>query len=363
MSFNQYTPHNVLVTGGAGFIGANFIHYYLKQDSQVNIVNLDLLTYAGSLENLRDVASHPRYQFFHGDILNAELVAKILRECNIDTIVHFAAESHVDRSITGPAQFIQSNVVGTFTLLEAARSYWLKEKKWDATQCRFHHISTDEVYGTLSKTDPAFTESHAYAPNSPYSASKAGSDHLVRAYFHTYQLPTTMSHCSNNYGPLQHTEKFIPTIIRQCFKNEAIPVYGDGSNIRDWLYVTDHCDGIVEILRHGKIGESYNLGGETELDNLTVARQICTLMDELYPQAVPYASLITFVKDRPGHDWRYAMNIMKINNELGWIPKESFLSGLKKTVGFYEGFHLSTLCASSLTLLPYAKSALGEGKK
>lgn len=335
MSLPIYTPRNVLVTGGAGFIGANFIRYFLAQYPQAKVINLDLLTYAGSLDNLKDLPKNSAYDFIQGDICDAALIATILRKHQIDTIIHFAAESHVDRSIQGPAPFIQTNLVGTFNLLEAARQFWLQEKKWNAEQCRFHHISTDEVYGSLAKTDPAFTEETAYQPNSPYSASKAGSDHLVRAYFHTYCLPVTMSQCSNNYGPYQHPEKFIPTVIRSCLAWQPIPVYGDGSNIRDWLYVEDHCRGIAEILKRGRVGETYNIGGLNEIDNLTVAKQICSLLDELQPQNKSYSSLITFVTDRPGHDWRYAIDISKISRELGWKPQESFQSGLRKTVGFY----------------------------
>lgn len=335
MSFNHYTPRNIVVTGGAGFIGANFIHYYLQRDPSVQIINLDCLTYAGSLTNLKNLPDASRHQFIKGNICDSNLVSQLLRDYNIDTIVHFAAESHVDRSITGPASFIETNINGTFVLLEAARQFWLEEKKWDQSQCRFHHVSTDEVYGSLSVTDPAFTEKTAYAPNSPYSASKASSDHLVRAYFHTYKLPVTMSHCSNNYGPLQHPEKLIPTVIQCCLLNKSIPVYGNGSNIRDWLYVEDHCDGIVEIVTKARVGETYNLGGETELDNLSVVESICRLMDEMYPREQSYSSLITFVTDRPGHDWRYAIDISKVSNDLAWKPREKWMSGLKKTVEYF----------------------------
>ncbi len=325
-----YQPKNILITGGAGFIGCNFVRYLLQRDKQVNIVNLDLLTYAGSLENLKDLPDASRHHFVQGDICDRALVDKLLREHQIDTIVHFAAESHVDRSITGPAAFIQTNVVGTFTLLEAARQYWLNEKKRDATQCRFHHISTDEVYGTLGKNDPAFTETTPYAPNSPYSASKASSDHLVRAYFHTYGLPMTLSNCSNNYGPYQNPEKFIPTVINACYNWQSIPVYGDGSNIRDWLYVEDHCVAIDLIIKRGRIGENYNVGGDNELTNLQVVDTICGLMNELYPRKESYKVLISFVKDRPGHDWRYAIDYTKIQKELRWRPVTDFLMGVKK---------------------------------
>lgn len=335
MSSNKYIPHNMLVTGGAGFIGANFVRHYLSTNLTVNIINLDLLTYAGSLNNLEGLPDLSRHHFIQGDIADSALITKILRDNQVDTIVHFAAESHVDRSIQGPSAFVQTNVVGTFVLLEAARQYWLKEKKRLDTECRFHHISTDEVYGTLAKSDPAFTETTAYAPNSPYSASKAGSDHLVRAYYHTYHLPVTISNCSNNYGPYQHPEKFIPTVIRSCMEWKPIPVYGDGSNIRDWLYVEDHCRGIADILSNGRVGEAYNLGGQHEIDNLSLVNTICKMLDKLYPREKSYSSLIHFVTDRPGHDWRYAIDITKISRELGWHPHESFESGLRKTIAFY----------------------------
>lgn len=336
MSSKPYQPRNILITGGAGFIGANFVRYLLAQDKKVNIFNVDLLTYAGSLDNLKNLPDASRHHFIQGNITDGTLIANILRENNIDTIVHFAAESHVDRSITGPGVFIETNVMGTFVLLEAAKNFWLMEKKWNRDACRFHHISTDEVYGTLSKADPAFRETTPYAPNSPYSASKAGSDHLVRAYFHTYGLPVTTSNCSNNYGPYQHPEKFIPTIIRSCLNWQPIPVYGDGSNIRDWLYVEDHCDGILTILRKGMLGETYNIGGQTELDNLALTKTICHLLDEVQPREKSYESLITFVKDRLGHDWRYAIDISKIARDLDWRPRVSFEEGIKKTLQFYQ---------------------------
>jgi dTDP-glucose 4,6-dehydratase len=336
MSSNSYRPRNVLVTGGAGFIGSNYIRYLLANDPGINMVNLDLLTYAGSMKNLKNLSDESRYVFIQGDITNTRLVEKILRDYRIDTIVHFAAESHVDRSIQGPTPFIYSNVVGTFALLEAARSYWLEQQQWDESCCRFHHISTDEVYGSLRLDADPFDEKSPYAPNSPYSASKAGSDHLVRAYFHTYQLPTTMSHCSNNYGPYQHTEKFIPTIIQACLAGKPIPVYGDGSNIRDWIYVEDHCAGISRIITHGHVGETYNLGGNFEVSNLQLVGSICRLMDEFYPKSTSYSELISFVKDRPGHDWRYALNTNKAKQALGWEPKIEFEKGLWKTMVFME---------------------------
>lgn len=330
-----YQPHNMLITGGAGFIGANFIRHILTNDPQIKVTNLDLLTYAGSLDNLNNLPNQNNYQFVQGDICNQTLVKQLLNEFQIDTIVHFAAESHVDRSIQGPETFIKTNVLGTFNLLEAAKQYWLEQKHWQEMQCRFHHISTDEVYGTLSAENPAFTESTPYAPNSPYSASKAGSDHLVRAYYHTYGLPVTTTNCSNNYGPYQHPEKFIPTVIRNCLSQKSIPIYGDGTNIRDWLYVEDHCDGILTVLQAGNLGEVYNIGGDNECSNIELVKVICQLMDELQPQNKPHNRLIEFVKDRPGHDWRYAINSSKITNKLGWLPKEDFSNGLRQTIKFY----------------------------
>lgn len=330
-----FQPQNMLVTGGAGFIGANFIHYLIKTEPGINIINLDLLTYAGSLANLDQLSQQQNYRFVQGDICDAFLVNQLLKEFGIDTIVHFAAESHVDRSIEKPETFIKTNVMGTYNLLETARNYWLEQQHWNETQCRFHHISTDEVYGTLTQQDSAFTETTPYAPNSPYSASKAGSDHLVRAYHHTYGLPVTTSNCSNNYGPYQHVEKFIPTIIRQCLSQQAIPVYGNGSNIRDWLYVTDHCQGILTIVKNGILGEVYNIGGNNEWSNLDLVKLICELMDENYPQHKPHSRLINFVKDRPGHDWRYAIDSSKIAEQLHWRPQEDFKNGLLKTIKFY----------------------------
>lgn len=335
MLLPHFQPHNVLVTGGAGFIGANFIHYFLKQNKTVNLYNLDCLTYAGSKQYLMNLPDDNRHHFIHGNICDAALVADMMQCYKIDTIIHFAAESHVDRSISGPAAFIQTNIVGTFTLLEAAKQYWQVEKKWKEDRCRFHHISTDEVFGTLKKEDEPFTESTSYAPNSPYSASKAGSDHLVRAYWHTYGLPMTMSNCSNNYGPFQHSEKFIPTIIRSCLKGLPIPVYGDGSNIRDWLYVEDHCAAILAILERGQTGETYNIGGNTEISNIALATKVCDLLDQYYPQKQPYRTLIQFVTDRLGHDWRYAINHTKITETLGWQPEHSIENGLHKTLDYY----------------------------
>jgi dTDP-glucose 4,6-dehydratase len=332
----SYRSKQVLVTGGAGFIGANYVRHLLASDPQVRIVSLDLLTYAGSLDNLNGLPDDSRHTFVHGDIADQPLVESVLRDHAIDTIVHFAAESHVDRSITGPGEFVRTNVVGTWTLLEAARQYWLNEQRLGTVdaqaQRRFHHISTDEVFGTLGPDDDAFSERTPYAPNSPYSSSKAGSDHLVRAYFHTYGLPVSTTHCSNNYGPYQHSEKFIPTVVRSCLEGVDIPVYGDGSNIRDWLYVEDHCRAIEAVIARGTVGETYNVGGCNEWKNIDIVALICTLMDRHRPDAAPHTRLVRFVADRPGHDWRYAINAAKILSELQWRPIESFETGIAKTL-------------------------------
>jgi dTDP-glucose 4,6-dehydratase len=345
----------MLVTGAAGFIGCNFVRYMLAHDPELRIVSLDALTYAGSIDNLNDLPDASRHTFIEGDICDRPLIDRLLREHAIDTIVHFAAESHVDNSIAGPEVFIRTNVMGTFTLLESARHYWFETSNGkrqmedeksshtshltshDALQAsfRFHHISTDEVYGTLKSDDPAFSETTPYAPNSPYSASKAGSDHLARAWFHTYGLPVTTTNCSNNYGPYQHDEKLIPTIIRNCVDSTPIPVYGDGSNIRDWLYVTDHCSGIDAVIRSGRVGETYNIGGINEWANIDIVKLICQLMDEERPQNAPHDQLISFVSDRPGHDWRYAIDATKMAHELGWKPAETFESGIRKTLRWY----------------------------
>ena len=338
----DFKPKNILVTGGAGFIGCNYVRYMLANDPDVQIINLDLLTYAGSLDNLKDLPDNSRHTFVQGNICDRELIDSLMRQHDIDTVVHFAAESHVDNSISGPEIFVKTNVMGTFTLLEAARQYWfedsdLRTQSSALSSFRFHHISTDEVYGTLKAEDPAFSETTPYTPNSPYSASKAGSDHLVRAYFHTYGLPVTTTNCSNNYGSYQHGEKFIPTIIRKCLEQESIPVYGDGSNIRDWLYVTDHCSGIDAVVRKGELGEVYNIGGINEWTNIDICKLICQLMDEHRPQNAPHERLITFVKDRPGHDWRYAIDASKMNNKLAWKPMETFETGIRKTIEWYLG--------------------------
>lgn len=330
----EFQPLSMLLTGGAGFIGSNLVHYLRAQVPGARLVNLDLLTYAGSQDNLRGLDDEG-YTFVQGDICDAGLVGRVIREHNVDTVLHLAAESHVDRSITGPGVFIQTNLVGTYTLLEQARQFWLDEKGLDASRCRFLHVSTDEVYGTLGKDDPAFTERTPYAPNSPYSASKAGSDHLARAYHHTYGLPVVVSNCSNNYGPNQHGEKFIPTVIRACVTGQPIPVYGDGSNIRDWLYVEDHCRALWRVACRGRPGECYNIGGLNEWANVDIARTICRLMDARRPDGAPHENLIGFVTDRPGHDWRYAIDNARIATELDWTPEETFETGIEKTVDWY----------------------------
>lgn len=325
----------ILVTGGAGFIGANFI--LLARKSQwANIVNLDKLTYASNVANLAGLENDRNYHFVQGDIGNFELVNYLLTQYQPDAVINFAAESHVDRSILRPHDFIQTNVLGTFQLLEASRYYWQNLPTEKQKQFRFLHVSTDEVYGSLNPQAPAFREDTPYAPNSPYAASKAASDHFVRAYYHTYGLPTLTTNCSNNYGPLQFPEKLIPLMILNALDNQPLPIYGDGKNIRDWLYVIDHCQAIYLVLQQGKIGETYNIGGLNERTNLTVVETICQILDDLVPQTnFSYSSLITFVKDRPGHDRRYAIDCHKIMNELGWRPQENFVSGLNKTVQWY----------------------------
>lgn len=332
---NVYQPRSMLVTGGAGFIGANFIRHILTQEKNIHIVNLDKLTYAGSLNHLKQLPHPERYHFIQGDICDSKLIAHVLQHHHIDTIVHFAAESHVDRSISGPAPFVETNLLGTFSLLQAAYHHWFEVEKCEPAHCRFHHISTDEVYGSLNHGDNKFTEFTAYSPRSPYSATKAGSDHLVNSYYHTYGLPITLSNCSNNYGPYQHAEKFIPTVIRACLNGQRIPIYGNGKNIRDWLYVEDHCRGIMQIIKHGKLGEHYNLGGNNEWENLILAKYICEQLDNIRPRNTSYSSLLEFVTDRKGHDFRYAIDATKIKNELGWQPIETLESGMKKTIEFY----------------------------
>lgn len=330
-------PKNVLVTGGAGFIGSNFVRYLLASDQQVKIVNLDALTYAGSLANLANLPDPARHIFVKGDICDQALVDGLLREHNIDTIVHFAAESHVDRSILGPGQFVQTNIVGTFTLLDAARQAWLVEKLLPVDQVRFHHVSTDEVFGSLEKDDPAFSETTPYSPRSPYSASKAASDHLARAYYHTYGLPVSITNCSNNYGPYQFPEKLVPLMILNALNGKPLPIYGDGQQVRDWLYVEDHCDAIWQVATRGKVGETYNIGGGNQPPNLEVVDTICDILDELASNSPhkPHRQLKKYVTDRPGHDRRYAMDIRKIEGELGWQPKQTLSTGMLKTVQWY----------------------------
>jgi len=340
----------LLITGGAGFIGANFVHHWIRQHPADTVVVLDALTYAGNRASLEPVAAHPRFRFVHGDIRDFALVCALLEQHQIDTLVHFAAESHVDRSITGPDAFIETNVVGTHTLLKAARRIWLEGRSTDRARVRFHHVSTDEVYGSLGPTDPAFTEATPYAPNSPYAASKAASDHLVRAYHHTYGLPVTTTNCSNNYGPYHFPEKLIPLTIVNMLAGQPVPVYGDGQNVRDWLYVGDHCRGIELVLRAGCVGETYNIGGNNERPNLEIIEAIGAELDrefraspelaERFPNApaacgARSAELITYVADRPGHDRRYAIDAGKIGRALGYAPVESLESGVRKTVRWY----------------------------
>jgi dTDP-glucose 4,6-dehydratase len=327
---------SVLVTGGCGFIGSNFVRLVLQSVPQVRVVNLDKLTYAGNPANLSDVEADARYRFVQGDICDAALVETLIAEEGIDSVVHFAAESHVDRSISGPADFIQTNIVGTFALLEAARKTWQPQAGETSTN-RFLHVSTDEVYGSLG-VEGLFTETTPYDPRSPYSASKAASDHLVSAYFHTYQLPIVMTNCSNNYGPYQFPEKLIPLIINNALQGKELPVYGDGKNIRDWLYVTDHCRAILQVLQLGRLGETYNIGGNNEMQNIDVVQTICDVLDEkvgLLPDHQTRRSLIRFVKDRAGHDRRYAIDATKIKNELGWEPSLAFAEGIRLTIDWY----------------------------
>jgi dTDP-glucose 4,6-dehydratase len=333
----QTTMRNpIVVTGGAGFIGSNFILQWMRQE-QSPVVNLDKLTYAGNPRNIESIAANPSYGFQQGDIVDRDLVRDLLRRERPRAIVHFAAESHVDRSIHGPDDFVRTNVNGTFSLLEETRAYWSALPEADRQKFRFLHVSTDEVYGSLGPKDPAFSEVTPYAPNSPYSASKAASDHLVRAYHHTYGLPTLTTNCSNNYGPYQFPEKLIPLIILNAQVGKPLPVYGDGQNVRDWLYVEDHCRAIRTVLSRGIVGETYNIGGCSEKKNLEIVNTICGLLDGLRPNdpVVPHSKLITFVKDRPGHDRRYAMDTRKIERELNWRPVETFETGIQKTVSWY----------------------------
>jgi dTDP-glucose 4,6-dehydratase len=338
-----------LVTGGAGFIGANFVHYWLRRHAQDFVLVLDALTYAGNLASLAAIEKQPNFRFVHGDIREQALVEKLLGEHDIDTIVHFAAESHVDRSIIGPDAFIDTNVIGTHVLLKAARNIWSK-RAGGVDGCRFHHVSTDEVYGSLGANDPAFTEATPYAPNSPYAASKAASDHLVRAYHHTYGLPVTTSNCSNNYGPYHFPEKLIPLMLTNILEGRKLPIYGDGKNVRDWLYVEDHCRGVELVLEQGRLGETYNIGGNNERTNIEIVSQLCRLVDQRFSadaalskrfpncpaaQGKPSDSLMNFVTDRPGHDRRYAIDATRARRELGYVPMETLESGLAKTLGWY----------------------------
>ena len=364
------TPHSLLITGGAGFIGANFVHYWIKNYPEGRIVVLDALTYAGNQANLAPVEGHPGLRFVQGDIRDYDLVVNLLQDEQIDTIVHFAAESHVDRSIHGPDAFVDTNIIGTLTLLNAAKTIWLDSSfsplntqssvlSPQSSPYRFHHISTDEVYGSLGPDDAGFAETTAYTPNSPYAASKAGSDFLVRAYYKTYGLPMTISNCSNNYGPYQFPEKLIPLIILNCLAGKPLPIYGDGLNIRDWLYVEDHCRGIDLILKKGRLGETYNIGGNCEKTNLEVVETVCAILDEIKPlspqhsalSTQSYSSLLTHIKDRPGHDRRYAIDASKITAELAYAPVESFESGMRKTVQWY------------LDNLEWCKNVMGEDYK
>ncbi|GGD40715.1 dTDP-glucose 4,6-dehydratase [Malaciobacter pacificus] len=331
----------ILVTGCAGFIGANFVPYFLEKYENYNVVNLDLLTYAGDLENLKEVEKHPRHKFIKGDICNRELIEFIFQEYDIRGVIHFAAESHVDNSIKNPGVFVQTNVNGTYTLVDVAKKYWMNkpfEYKDEYQNCRFHHISTDEVYGTLSD-DPndLFTETTPYAPNSPYSASKASSDMIIRSYVETFGMNCVITNCSNNYGPKQHDEKLIPTIIRNALNNNPIPIYGDGKNIRDWLYVLDHCKGIDLVYHAGLKGETYNIGGRNERTNLQIVNRICEILDKEVPKedSTSYKDLITFVEDRAGHDRRYAIDATKLETKLGWKADENFDTGIVKTIQWY----------------------------
>ncbi|MBE9089102.1 dTDP-glucose 4,6-dehydratase [Microcystis aeruginosa LEGE 11464] len=326
---------SIVVTGGAGFIGSNFVHHWCENYPEDRVIVLDALTYAGNLNNLGTLKDRKNFRFLQGDICDRALVDELFAGENIDTVAHFAAESHVDRSILGPGAFVQTNVVGTFTLLESFRQHWLSNHQPD--NYRFLHVSTDEVYGSLGVDDPAFTETTPYAPNSPYSASKAGSDHLARAYFHTYGMPTIITNCSNNYGSYHFPEKLIPLMCINILLGKPLPVYGDGQNVRDWLYVRDHCQALDTVIHKGKAGETYNIGGNNEVKNIDLVRMLCDLMDELATDlpVKPARNLITFVRDRPGHDRRYAIDASKIRTELGWQPEETVEGGLRKTIQWY----------------------------
>ncbi len=330
---------SILITGGAGFIGSNFIFHFIENNPSVKIINIDNLTYAGDLKNLEGIKKYENYTFIKGDICDSELIKNLFEKYDFSGVIHFAAESHVDNSISNPDEFIKTNIFGTFTLLNMAKEYWMEgphKYKNKYIGCRFHHISTDEVYGTLGETG-LFKETTPYAPNSPYSASKASSDFIVRSFFHTYGMDVVTTNCSNNYGPKQHNEKLIPTIIRKAISGENIPIYGDGNNVRDWLYVLDHCKGIELVYKKGVSGETYNIGGMNERNNNYIAKKICELLDKKTPRksGKSYLELITYVKDRPGHDLRYAIDASKIENELGWKADENFESGIEKTIDWY----------------------------
>jgi len=329
---------NILITGGAGFIGSNFIPYFLDKYKDYHVINLDILSYAGDLENLKEINNNPNYTFIQGDICDRKFIQKVFNEHNINGVIHFAAESHVDNSISGPEAFIDTNIKGTFNLLETARNFWMESAnnyKKGFEDAVFHHISTDEVYGSLGETG-LFREDTPYAPNSPYSAAKAASDFIVRSYFHTYGMQVVTTNCSNNYGPKQHDEKLIPTVIRKVIQGEQIPIYGDGKNVRDWLYVLDHCKGIDLVFHKGRYGETYNIGGNNERDNLYIVNTIIDIIEEIQPsKGKPYKELISFVTDRLGHDRRYAIDATKITSELGWKADENFESGIRKTIIWY----------------------------
>lgn len=349
----------ILVTGGAGFIGSNFVHAVLQQPA-IHIINLDKLTYAGNRDSLRGVEQDARYTFIHGDICNQELIEELLADRQPAAIVHFAAESHVDRSIDGPAAFIQTNINGTFSLLEAARKYWRGLDDERKAQFRFLHVSTDEVYGTLGETG-YFTEETPYAPNSPYAASKASADHLVRAYHHTYGLPVLITNCSNNYGPYQFPEKLIPLMLLNALEGKPLPIYGTGLNVRDWLYVEDHCRALLTVLEKGVPGEKYNIGGHNEKTNLDIVHKLCDILDAAHPRkdGKSYREQITFVKDRPGHDLRYAIDASKIERELGWVPRETFETGIVRTVDWYLA---NSEWCRRVTDGSYRRERLGSGE-
>ncbi len=336
---------HILVTGGADFIGSNFVPYFIQSNPNIHLVNLDALTYAGDLEHLKEVENHERYTFIKGDICDRELVEQLFERFDIKGVIHFAAESHVDNSITHPDAFMQTNIIGTFNLIDVAKKYWMVGPgiyKESYRNSRFHHVSTDEVYGTLGK-EGLFSESTPYAPNSPYSASKASSDFIVRSYHHTYGMNVVTTNCSNNYGPKQHDEKLIPTIIRKALNGAQIPIYGDGSNVRDWLYVLDHCKGIALAYHKGRSGETYNIGGRNERNNLYIANTVCEILDRKHPRSAEdsYKEQITFVKDRAGHDFRYAIDATKIEEELGWKADENFETGIEKTIDWYLNRYVS----------------------